>query len=63
MFPSKKEKAHYHYDIRFLLISNSDNYIVSNESKELRWIDKDIKNLPSDNPAVLRMFNKWIKLN
>jgi 8-oxo-dGTP pyrophosphatase MutT (NUDIX family) len=56
-----KEKAHYHYDVRFLLQVTSDEKIVQNsESKELRWIKKDVAALPTDNPSVIRMFNKWV---
>ncbi len=55
-----KEKAHYHYDIRFLLQVASDEEIVQNrESKELRWIGKNREELPTDNPSVIRMFEKW----
>lgn len=55
------EKAHYHYDVRFLLGVNSDEQIVQNrESKELRWIPRDKKELPTDNPSILRMFHKWM---
>lgn len=56
-----KEAAHYHYDIRFLLQVNSDESVVQNkESKELRWIGKNSAELPTSNPSVIRMFNKWI---
>lgn len=56
-----KEKAHYHYDVRFLLKVTSDEQIIqNNESKELRWIGKELSNLPTQNPSVLRMFNKWL---
>jgi len=55
------EKAHYHYDVRFLLGVTSDEQIVQNrESKELRWIPRDKKELPTDNPSILRMFHKWV---
>lgn len=57
-----KEKAHFHYDIRFLLQVKSDEQVIQNkESKELRWISKD-ELLPTDNASVIRMFNKWKKL-
>lgn len=53
---------HTHYDIRFLLQVTSDEEIVQNrESKELRWIDKNQDNLPTDERSVTRMFEKWIK--
>jgi len=57
---SKKEKEHYHYDVRFLLQVTSDQQLTQNrESKELRWISKDKKDLPTDSPSVTRMFDKW----
>jgi 8-oxo-dGTP pyrophosphatase MutT (NUDIX family) len=61
---NKKEKEHYHYDVRFLLhVINDENIIQNNESKELRWISKNFKDLPTNTESVVRMFNKWISLN
>lgn len=61
---NKREKAHYHYDIRFLLQVVGDEEVVQNrESKELRWIGKDRNDLPTDTPSVVRMFNKWLEKN
>ena len=58
---NKKEKEHYHYDVRFLLQVTGDDTIIQNrESKELRWIGKDKSDLPTDNFSVIRMFNKWL---
>lgn len=58
---NSKEKAHYHYDVRFLLqVKSNENIITSNESKELRWIEKDIMQLPTKELSVQRMFTKWI---
>ncbi len=55
------EKAHYHYDIRFLLQVAGNKEVVQNEeSKELRWIGKDSKELPTHSLSVVRMFNKWL---
>lgn len=60
---NKKEKEHYHYDIRFLLGVTSDEKIIQNEeSKELRWISKNPDALPSTTRSITRMFNKWITL-
>lgn len=54
-----KDKAHYHYDIRFLLKVNSDEAFKRNEeSKELRWVMKNGE-MPSKEPSVIRMFEKW----
>ncbi len=57
---NKKEIAHFHYDIRFILKVNSDENIKkSSESNELRWINKDCQSLPTENQSVVRLFNKW----
>ncbi len=58
---NKKEKAHYHYDICFLLqVISDEQEIKSDESKDLRWISKDKKSLPTDNLRVGRLFDKWL---
>lgn len=55
---NKKEAGHYHYDVRYLLGVNSDEQIIQNpESKELRWISMEGE-LPTNNPSIVRMFNK-----
>ncbi len=57
-----KEKAHYHYDVRFLLRVETEETIQKNhESKELRWVGKDLNLLPTSEPSVVRMFTKWIQ--
>lgn len=60
---NKKEKEHDHFDVRFLLkvISNED-IIPSSESKDLKWISKDLNDLTTDNPSVVRMFKKWLAI-
>ncbi len=60
---SPKEPAHYHYDIRFLLQVDTEKPVQHNsESKELRWIEKDISQLPSKSRSLMRMFDKWTSL-
>jgi 8-oxo-dGTP pyrophosphatase MutT (NUDIX family) len=60
---TKKEKAHYHYDVRFLLQVDSDeDFIISEESHNLAWIDKKRENLPTNERSVTRMFEKWTEL-
>jgi 8-oxo-dGTP pyrophosphatase MutT (NUDIX family) len=54
-------KCRIHLDVRFLLqVTSDENYIVSPESKDLRWISQDITTLPIQSPSLVRMFNKWI---
>jgi len=57
------ESAHFHYDIRFLLqVRESERFVVSVESKELRWVSKEeLPALPTDE-SVLRMHRKWLAL-
>jgi len=56
-----KEKAHYHYDVRFLLRATKNEPLKrSHESKSLKWVGKDISELPTQSRSVVRLFNKWI---
>lgn len=60
---NSKEKAHLHYDVRFLLQVNSTEKISqNNESKELRWVSENINDLPTNTPSILRMHQKWTSL-
>jgi 8-oxo-dGTP pyrophosphatase MutT (NUDIX family) len=61
LIPAKGSlKEHYHYDVRFLLRVTCDEKIIQNhESKELRWIGKSVDDLPTNEPSVVRMFDKW----
>ena len=59
---NKNEPEHDHYDIRFLLhVTSNASFVQNHESNELRWISKSLQDLPTNNPSVIRMFNKWIK--
>lgn len=59
---TKKEKSHYHYDIRFLLqVTSDENFVVSDESHGLAWIDKNRDSLPTNERSVVRMFDKWLE--
>ncbi len=60
---NKIQKSHYHYDVRFLLrVENNEKIQRNHESKELRWVDKDPRNLPTNALSVTRMFDKWVML-
>lgn len=61
---NSKDEAHFHYDIRFLLqVPNYQEFKINEEANELRWISKDIKDLPTNEPSIVRMFNKWLQKN
>lgn len=56
-----KEKEHFHYDIRFLLgVTQPVDFVKNEESNELRWVTKNIQELPTQQEAVVRMFKKWV---
>ena len=58
---NSKEKAHYHYDIRFLLqVISDEQYVQNSESKELRWVSKNRAELPTEQRSITRMFDKWV---
>jgi 8-oxo-dGTP pyrophosphatase MutT (NUDIX family) len=57
---SSNQDEHYHYDVRFLLKANSDNFIVNEESLDLAWVDfYDYEKYPINN-SVKRMIAKYI---
>lgn len=60
---NSKDKAHYHYDVRFLLKVTSDEELqINEEAKALLWVGKDINKLPTREESILRMHQKWIEL-
>ena len=62
VIPARKNEAeHFHYDFRFSMQSaERDNYIVSEESYDLNWVEiTHLANRTSDE-SVLRMGQKWL---
>lgn len=57
----KHEPEHYHYDINFLFKTSSKNFVVSSESKELKWvsIDEALKLINSEDKSMRRMIEKY----
>ncbi|MEX0289639.1 MAG: NUDIX hydrolase [Puniceicoccaceae bacterium] len=54
------EAEHYHYDIRFALVNlGSEEYIVSEESHDLRWINISEVSELTEEESMLRMVRKW----
>lgn len=50
--------SHVHYDLRFLLIAENANLIISDESNDLRWIElNSVDKLVSD-ISIIRMVKK-----
>jgi hypothetical protein len=57
---NKREKAHYHYDIRFLLqVVSDEDFVQNEESHALAWFSGNSV-LPTHERSVMRMFEKWV---
>ncbi len=50
---------HFHYDVRFLVIGDkNEQFVLSTESKELRWVKLDDALRYNSRPEFMRMVNK-----
>ena len=59
----KHEPAHFHYDARFALqVNGSDDFIVSEESHALEWINISELAQKTDETSMLRMAEKWQRM-
>ena len=61
IIPARKNEAeHYHYDFRFAMRTRgNDDYIVSDESLDLRWVKLDEIDAFVSDQSVLKMVDKW----
>lgn len=59
--PKKNEPIHLHYDVRFLLQTASEDFVVSDESNNLKWVSLAEISKMEDllNQSVKRMIEKW----
>ncbi len=56
----KSEMEHIHFDIRFAFkVKASEEFIVSDESHDLAWIEIDKVEEYSKDESILRMVRKW----
>lgn len=59
----KNEKAHYHYDIRFILEETKNETLeISEESNDLKWVELNKIVDYSNSRSILRMVEKTYKL-
>lgn len=57
------EPEHLHYDIRFIFTANSEEeLVISNESKDLRWVEIDAISALNTSESLIRMVTKTKKL-
>lgn len=66
--PEKDEPEHVHYDINFLFITKNNEFKISEESSDIKWVSiKQAKKLVSpDDVSIKRMIAKyelWLKNN
>lgn len=60
----KSEPAHYHYDARFLLQTlSTDEFVVSDESHALEWVDVARIEERTTEASMTRMAQKYLCLN
>lgn len=53
--PGKDGKAHLHYDIRYLFTADTEDYQISEESLELKWVELKELGKYSHEPDILAM--------
>jgi 8-oxo-dGTP pyrophosphatase MutT (NUDIX family) len=61
-FPATdREPAHDHYDVRFLLrVCHSGQEVACGpECHALRWVGMEERDLPTNEPSVVRLLKKW----
>ncbi len=59
LIPSRgQEPAHHHFDCRFLLQASDEDYTVSDESHDLRWIPFEEMSRFTDETSIQRMVAK-----
>jgi 8-oxo-dGTP pyrophosphatase MutT (NUDIX family) len=57
----KSEAAHYHHDVRFIFqATDSEDYIVSDESHDLAWVEIQRLEEYTNEVSMLRMAEKWL---
>jgi 8-oxo-dGTP pyrophosphatase MutT (NUDIX family) len=57
--PKKNEPAHMHYDLAFLFHAQNDNFVISDESNDLKWFTvEDVQTLNATGSKA-RMLKKW----
>ncbi len=57
--PRKTEPGHYHHDLRFMIEADPDEpLVISNESKDLAWIEVDRVSSLNPEESIARMVRK-----
>ncbi|MBT3605524.1 MAG: NUDIX hydrolase [Candidatus Latescibacteria bacterium] len=61
LIPERKdEPEHYHYDVRYAFqVTGDEDYVVSDESHDLAWIEMGQLHKKTQEESMLRMARKW----
>ena len=57
----KNDPAHYHFDVRYAMCAAAVEFVVSDESHQLAWVQLANIEDYSQERSVLRMREKWLK--
>jgi 8-oxo-dGTP pyrophosphatase MutT (NUDIX family) len=58
--PARKEDPqHEHFDVRFQLLAQREDFVVSAESIDLAWVPLNELQQYTDEESILRMQRKW----
>jgi hypothetical protein len=59
--PRKTDPGHYHHDLRFMIEADPDEpLVISNESKDLAWVDLDSVASLNSEESMARMVRKTL---
>ena len=57
----KNDPAHFHFDVRYAISAADDQFVVSEESMALAWVDIDQLEQYTVETSILRMRDKWLQ--
>lgn len=55
----KDDPAHFHFDVRYCLQAQGDDFLVSEESIALAWVEIEALERYTTETSILRMRDKW----
>lgn len=55
----KSDPAHYHFDVRYVVAASHNEFVVSEESMALAWVEIDQLETYTTEESILRMREKW----
>ena len=56
----KADPAHFHFDVRFSFLASTRNFVLSEESMALAWIEIAKLEERTTEESILRMRDKWL---